>query len=83
VHVKHVSGVTFIIYQRISVKYHEIIAKMSNFCTDTCLEMLFTFQQNSALARHTHETIGLLQHDTDTPNFIPLCPTYGHLAAPV
>ena len=35
----------------------------------TCLETLFSFQQNSAPAHHAHETIGLLQGET--PDFIP------------
>ena len=39
---------------------------MSTICTDTCLETLFTFQQDSAPAHCA--TTGLLQHDT--PNFI-------------
>jgi len=55
-------------------------ANMSTICTDTCLEMLFTFQQDSALAHHTRETIELLQHET--PNFILPGPTYGHPTAP-
>jgi len=54
--------------QQISVKYHEnISAKMFITCMDTCLEMLFTFQQDSAPAHHAHKTIWLLQ--CETPRF--------------
>jgi len=42
----------------------KISAKMSTICTDTCLEMPFTFQQDSAPAHHVCETIGLLQRET-------------------
>ena len=55
----------------------KISAKMSTICTDICLEMLFTFQQNSAPAHHARETIGLLQ--CETPDFILPVPIYGHL----
>jgi len=61
--------VLFIIHQTDICQIMKVTARMSTICTDTCLEMLFTFQQDSALTHHARETIGLLQHETF--DFIP------------
>ena len=81
VHVKHLSCVTFChLSNRYLSNIMKISAKMYTICTDTCLDTLFTFQQDSALAHHAHETIGLFQHET--PKFISPGLTYGHLTTP-
>jgi len=63
--------------QQISAKYNKFKCKMSTICTDTCLEMIFTFLQNSASTHHARETNGLLQHEAS--DVIPPDLIYGHL----
>jgi len=59
-HIKHVSNVTFYhLSNRYLSNIMKISAKMFTICMDTCLDTLFTFQQDSAPAYHAHETTGL------------------------
>ena len=57
---KHVTNVTFYhLSNRYLSNVTKISAKMSSIYTDKCLETLFTFQQNNALAHCAHETIAV------------------------